>query len=190
MGLKAEALGPLRLTAGAGIEVASFGLDEAGIALRQLLEAGVAVALGKALLGCPSTAGTGDGARPAQLEGLPQTPIKLQPMLTGPQRIRHRPARLPRLDPHLAQAALYRRCDINQSTLSHATHPSPSLPTREAHRRHCWRCRRYAAVDSQPAALRARCSRVRNESPPPGRARSAPLSACAHRAICAELPPA
>src|SRR5690554_1281549 len=190
MGLKAEALGPLRLTAGAGIEVASIGFDDAGIALCQLLEAGVAVALGKALLCRPATVGTGNGSRPAQLQGVAQTLIEIQPMLTGPQRILHRPARLSRLDPHLAQAALYRRCDINQSTLSHATHPSPILPTREAHRRHCWRCRRYAAVDSQPAALQARCSRVRNESPPPGRARSALVSACVHRAICAELPPA
>src|SRR5690554_5970749 len=119
MRLKAETLGPLRLTTGASIEVASLGLDDASVTLRQLLEAGIAMTLGKALLRRPATVSAGNGSRPAQLQGVAQAPIEVQPMLTGTQRILHGTALPSRHDLHLAETALNSRCYINQSAINH-----------------------------------------------------------------------
>ncbi|MCY1530579.1 hypothetical protein D9M68_657710 [compost metagenome] len=58
----AEALAPLRLAAGALLEVALFRADDAAVALRQLGEAGVAVALAEALLRLAPAVGAMDGA--------------------------------------------------------------------------------------------------------------------------------
>src|SRR5690554_5957217 len=86
MGLEAVALGPLRLATGAGEEVAGLRLHDAGVALSELPEAGVAVALGEALLRRPPAVGTGDGAGPGKRQRLAQALVEFEPLLAGAQR--------------------------------------------------------------------------------------------------------
>jgi hypothetical protein len=98
----AELLAPARLAAGALIEVALLRAHDAHIALRQLLHAGVAVALAEAGLGPAPAMAAMDGAEVFQAQRLAQQRVDRHLFVAEAQGVLHRRVQARR---HLAQRA-------------------------------------------------------------------------------------
>ena len=75
----ADALAPVGFAAGALVEMAFFRMDDAGIALRELAEAGVAIALVETLGGLAAAMNAEDAAGPGELHRLANHRVERHP---------------------------------------------------------------------------------------------------------------
>src|SRR5690606_14464864 len=88
--LHAELFAPLRFTTGAEVEVALLRMDDAGVALRQLLEAGIAITLIEALAGVATTMHAVDLAGELQLQRLADERVERHQAVAQWQVVGHR----------------------------------------------------------------------------------------------------
>ncbi len=100
----AEIQAPLRIATGAEIVVALLRAHDADIALRQFLEAGIAVTLAEALVGLAPAMGAVDGAQVFQPQRPADQRIDRHQPFTEAKGVLHRHARL-ELNRHLLQRA-------------------------------------------------------------------------------------
>src|SRR5690606_7614506 len=125
MRLMAVLLAPGGLAAGAGVVVAALRADDAAVALRQALEARIAIALAETFTGFASAMGAGDGAHVLETNTPPEQRIHFDFVLADQHAVAHPrwPLGVFGVEPgaHLAQRSRYRY-------LNHDGAPSASLP--------------------------------------------------------------